>query len=296
MNNTLGKPGRFPAPAKINLYLRVREALPNGYHLLDTAFAYVDAMDLLDISQADDLVVTCTRRHLSGQNNLVYRVLAALQKRYGVRSGMHVHIIKKIPEQAGLGGGSSDAATAIMVANRQWNLNLSTEAMIEFSLPFGADIPCFLFGRASKATGVGEQLSPLPESLPARHVLLAFPGTGLSTTEVFRHLDLQLELTRNRQPDNIRIHSCSDGNIEYPGLNHLEASAIELCPPIGNLLKAMHIVGGTAWMSGSGSACVGILSSHRAEVALARELQDRGLATWTHAGKLMTVHPLMMKP
>jgi len=283
----------FPAPAKINLYLRITDVLPNGYHCLETGFAYVDAMDQLEISSADNLSVSCTRNHLSGPDNLVYRVLAELRRRHGIHQGMHVRIIKHIPEQAGLGGGSSDAATAIMVANRQWNLGLSTEEMIEFATPFGADIPCFLFGQASTASGIGNHLSPLDASLPSDHCLLAYPGAGVSTAEVFRHFDLQAELTRNSQPDNIR--SLSDLNVNRLGLNDLEAIAIKLCPSIGNLLSAMRSTEGVSWMSGSGSACVGIMTSHNAGSTLAGELQSRDLATWTHAGKLMSVHPMMME-
>jgi len=286
---------RFPAPAKINLYLRVLDKLTNDYHRLATSFIYVDAMDQLEISPANYLRVSCTRNHLSGPDNLVYRVLAELRRRHGIRQGMHVHIIKHIPEQAGLGGGSSDAATAIMVANRQWNLGLSTEEMIEFATPFGADIPCFLFGRASTATGIGNYLSSLSAGLPSDHCLIAYPGTGVSTAEVFLHFDLQAELTRNSQPDNIRAFSDSNANIDRLGLNDLEAIAIKLCPSIGNLLRAMRSAGGISWMSGSGSACVGIMASHNSGVALAGELQSRDLATWTHAGKLMSVHPMMME-
>jgi len=293
MNRPL-KDIRFPAPAKINLYLRVLNKLTNDYHSLATSFAYVDAMDQLEISSADDLRVSCTRNHLSGPDNLVYRVLAELRQRHGIRQGMHVHIIKHIPEQAGLGGGSSDAATAIIVANRQWNLGLSSQDLIEFAAPFGADIPCFLFGRASIATGIGEHLAPLDTDLPSDHCLLAYPGVGVSTAEVFRHFELQAELTRNRQPDNIRALSDSNSNIDRLGLNDLQAIAIKLCPSIGNLLRVMHSAGGISWMSGSGSACVGMLASRNTEITLARNLQSRGFATWTHVGKLMTMHPMMM--
>jgi len=291
--NSTSFPGRFPAPAKINLYLRVRASLPNGYHRLETAFAYADVMDLLEISPAQDLIVSCTQTHLSGRKNLVFRVLAALRERHRIRSGLHVRIIKNIPEQAGLGGGSSDAATAIMIANRQWKLALSREELIEFALPFGADIPCFLFGHASRATGVGEQLTPYPTELPSEDILLAFPGRGVSTSDVFHHFDLQMELTRNRQPDTIRPHSGLNETIDQTGMNDLEETAISLCPAIGALLKSMRHNEGVAWMSGSGSACVGLLPSPRMARVMAGALQHKGLATWTHAGRLMAIHPMM---
>ncbi len=281
----------FPAPAKINLHLKVTRTLENGYHELDTSFAYVDIADDLIITPADELTVTCSKPHLSGENNLVYKVLDALRQQHGLSGGLSVHIRKRLPDQAGLGGGSSDAATALMVANRYWHLDLSTEALITFATPFGADIPCFLFGRASLASGIGEQLSAYPGNLPQGHLLLAHPGTGLSTAQVFNHYDQQTggaaALTRHNGVDTIRADSEA-----VLGNNDLEACACALSTDVNELLREMRNVSDMAWMSGSGSTCVALFTGKQQAEDTACMLLDRKLANWIHVGKLLKKHPL----
>ncbi len=284
----------FLAPAKINLHLRVLGRRHDGYHLLDTSFAYVDVADKLEIRPDEELTVLCSHKDLSGHDNLVYIVLDALKHAYNVSQGLHVRITKHIPLQAGLGGGSSDAATALMAANHLWGLSLSKQELIDFSLPYGADIPCFLFGRASIASGIGERLRPINATLPAENILLAYPGTGTSTAEVFRHYDMLAELTRNRLPDNIRARSGTGDGLNRLGYNDLEKAATELCPTIGNLLDIMRESGGISWMSGSGSVCVGLFATLRSATSLARDLKSKGLASWTHVGRLVNTHPMEM--
>lgn len=283
----------YPAPAKINLHLEVTALLDNGYHELDTSFAYVDTMDSLTIEPADTLIVTCSASHLQGPDNLVYRVLEALQQRHHVRSGLRVHIDKQLPEQAGLGGGSSDAATALMVANRLWELNLSTEALITLAAPFGADIPCFLFGQASIAHGIGERLQPWPEELPSGHLCLAHPGVGLSTAAVFDYFDRHIGAGAALTPTDAMatIRADSTGAVRL-GSNALESSAVALAPEVGKLLTAMHEAAPLAWMSGSGSTCVALCDTAGAATALAAQLRQEGLAEWTHSGRLLPEHPL----
>jgi 4-diphosphocytidyl-2-C-methyl-D-erythritol kinase len=282
---------KFSAPAKINLHLKVTATLPNGYHELDTSFAYVDIADELTISPADKLSVTCSRPHLNGEKNLVYRVLDAFRKQHGLSSGLSIHIDKHLPDQAGLGGGSSDAATALMVANSHWSVKCSKEELIEFAAPFGADIPCFLFERASLARGIGEQLSDYPEILPPGSLLLAYPGVGLSTPEVFncydRQADTAVALTHNDAVDTIRA------NPEPAiGDNDLEACASALSTEVDELLKQMRRVSDRVWMSGSGSTCAALFEKRQEAETAASMLLDRELATWTHVGKLLKKHPL----
>jgi 4-diphosphocytidyl-2-C-methyl-D-erythritol kinase len=284
---------RYPAPAKINLHLDVTALLDNGYHTLDTSFAYVDCMDTLTIEPADSLHVTCSATHLQGEENLVHRVLDGLRRRHGIRQGLRVHIDKHLPEQAGLGGGSSDAATALMVANRLWGLNLGTDALIAFAAPFGADIPCFLFGEASIAHGIGEKLQPWPQPLPGGHLCLAHPGVGLSTAAVFdyfdRHVAAGAALTPTGTMATIRADSTGQVSI---GFNALESSAVALAPEVGKLLDAMHNGSDLAWMSGSGSTCVALCDTADAAARLTRQLREAGLADWTHGGRLLAEHPL----
>lgn len=281
----------FPAPAKINLHLQVTRTLANGYHELDTSFVYVDVEDELQIAPAETLTVTCSNPAFSGASNLVYQVLEAFRERYGVDSGLSVHVEKHLPDQAGLGGGSSDAATALMVANDHWGVNLSTDELISFALPFGADIPCFLFGEASLAKGVGEQLTTYPNPLPEGVVLLAYPGIGLSTPAVFQCYDSQTEnagaLTHHGSADTIR-----DLSGRGIGHNDLESCACTISGEVGSMLEQMRKLSENAWMSGSGSTCVALFTDQKQAEHAAGMLTEKKLATWTHIGKMLKEHPL----
>ncbi|MDX8413380.1 MAG: 4-(cytidine 5'-diphospho)-2-C-methyl-D-erythritol kinase [Mariprofundales bacterium] len=274
----------LPAPAKINLHLQVTATLDNGYHALDTSFAFVDVCDWLHIERSDTLEVTCSRDHLNGGDNLVYQLLLQFQKRHGVRQGLRIHIDKKLPEQAGLGGGSSDAATALLAANHLWELHLSCQQLIDFATPFGADIPCFLFARASLACGIGEQLRPYFHPLPTQSLLVAHPGVGLSTAKVFAKYDAAL--TPQMRADTMRAPSEA-----VIGCNDLQLAATTLLPSIANLLAAIDHDAQMAWMSGSGSSCVGLFSDQQQARLCAERLQSNALAEWVHVGHLLDRHP-----
>ncbi|MDQ6982335.1 MAG: 4-(cytidine 5'-diphospho)-2-C-methyl-D-erythritol kinase [Mariprofundus sp.] len=280
----------FPAPAKINLYLRVNGIRPDGMHKLDTAFAYINLCDQLKVSLSEDIVVDCSKQHLAGENNLVHKILSSFKASHGINRGLSIYIEKHIPVQAGLGGGSSDAATALMVANRLWNIQADTNELINFATPFGADIPCFLYGQASLAQGIGEKLVDYPRSLPAGFLLLARPATGLSTREVFHHFDHALRadnaLTAPKGLDTIRR------DLPMLAENDLETSACNLNPDVASLLACMRQYSDRAWMSGSGSACVALFDHDASAKKVATLLKQQRLADWTHTGCIKSVHPM----
>jgi len=291
------------APAKINLHLHVTGLTEQGYHLLDTSFAYVDVCDLLQINPAPELKVSCSDASLDGENNLVFRVLHALRERYGIKQGLRVHIDKQLPSQAGLGGGSSDAASALMAANSLWNLDLDCHELCTFAAPFGADIPCFLFGQASIAAGIGDELSPLALPSETQHVLLAHPGVGLSTAAVFQHFDREHALLAGQltpQGAKATMRAGLKGAAAMPsfaqlpiGENALEAISEQMCPELARLLKAMRKEQAASWMSGSGTACVALCENSTQAEQLAERLTAEHLATWTHAGTLLRGHPML---
>jgi len=282
--------GILLAPAKINLHLHVTGILPNGKHGLHTSFAFVDVFDCLQIGLSDVISVQCSVGALSGENNLVFQVLSALRETFHGQHGLTVSIEKFLPSEAGLGGGSSDAAVALLAANVLWDLNLTTEALIDFATPWGADIPCFLFGQACLAEGVGEILSVYPEPLPDSYVCLARPREGLSTAAVFHHLDASSELLLTHPNGDAKVRLASQGSIPI-GCNDLEYSAVAMLPSIASILNTMKSHATLAWMSGSGSTCVGLCSSRLGAEKLASSLQDEGLASWTHVGKILKNHP-----
>ena len=281
----------FPAPAKINLYLRITRIRPDGMHELDTAFAYTDLCDQLTIAPADELQISCSQPHLSGDNNLVHKILVAFKDKHCIGHGLSIHIEKHIPEQAGLGGGSSDAATALMAANRLWGVEAHAAELIDFATPFGADIPCFLYGRASVAHGIGERMQNYPKPLAQQTLLLVRPATGLSTPAVFHQFDathsFDRTLTAPETLDTIRR--------DLPQLadNDLEASACNLNPDVAKLLQALRQHSDHVWMSGSGSACIALFEQQAEATHLATLLQQQQLASWSHVGRIVRVHPML---
>jgi len=301
---------RLSAPAKINTHLKITGINSKGYHLLDTGFVYIDLCDHLYITPSHALHVHCSIDALSGSNNLVHRILQAFRERHAVTQGMDVFIDKHIPHEAGLGGGSSDAATALLAANQLWSLHRSTQELIEFAYPFGADIPCFLYGKPSLAQGIGEQLLPNSgiEQFPRLNkgfLCLAKPARGLSTRRVFQHFDSIHGLTADSAADTMRgdsvddgidgIHSSMDCSPDYPdfGVNALESSAASLLPALAELLTYLRCLGLPAWMSGSGSSCVALCASYQEASALADTLRTESLADWSHAGKVLLRHPIL---
>ena len=274
----------LPAPAKINLYLHITAIRNNGMHELDTAFAFTEACDLLSFEASPNIQVSCSEPALSGEQNLVQQVLQAFKAQHNIIQGLHVHIDKHIPTQAGLGGGSSDAATAIMAANNIWNIHASRDVLIDFATAFGADIPCFLYGKASLASGIGATLSHYPQALPSQILLLARPASGLSTADVFRHFDSTL--TTPNTLDTMRRDSPSIGE------NDLEASACALNPDVAQLLACLRQQTDTAWMSGSGSTCVALFDSHQQAQHVSDLLHKKNLASWTHTGNICDIHPM----
>jgi len=282
----------YPAPAKVNLHLAVTDVLDNGFHALDTSFVYVDVQDNLSITLSDKLNVTCSEEALSGESNLVYQVLRAFQEKYAVSKGLDVFIEKHLPAQAGLGGGSSDAATALMVANRLWQTGCSSDELIDFAKPFGADIPCFLFAQASLAQGIGEKLSPYTKHIPNEYVVLAWPGVGVSTAAAFAHFDKNEFHALTDEKAGAKVRARSDAGDFELGYNDLEKSAIALCSPLKDLLSLMRQQSIRAWMSGSGSACVALCHSKEDAQSLVALLQQKALVSWVHIGHFMPRHPL----
>ncbi|EXJ15849.1 4-(cytidine 5'-diphospho)-2-C-methyl-D-erythritol kinase [Imhoffiella purpurea] len=180
----------WPAPAKLNLMLRVVGRRENGYHELQTVFQFVDRCDQLWLDVRDDGVV---RRlgALSGvpeDQDLTVRAARALQQATGCRLGADIRCDKVLPMGGGLGGGSSDAATTLVALNHLWGTGLSEDALSEIALPLGADVPVFVRGRAAWAEGVGERLEPV--DLPQPWYLVLVPACSVSTRDVFCHPEL----------------------------------------------------------------------------------------------------------
>lgn len=179
------KENHWPAPAKINLFLHITGRLDNGYHSLQTNFQFLDYGDSLsfDINSSSQIVVTPEVDGIKPEQNLIYRAAMLLKPYADHSAGVIINLSKVLPMGAGLGGGSSNAATTLVALNHLWQTNLSNETLAELGLSLGADVPIFISGQAAFAQGVGEDLTPI--NPPQPWYLIIWPGVSVSTAEIF---------------------------------------------------------------------------------------------------------------
>lgn len=241
-----------PAPAKLNLFLHVVGRRDDGYHLLQSVFTLIDWADKLHFDWRRDGQIS--REDLGNglplpQDDLTVRAARLLQQHTGCSQGVHIGLQKEIPSQAGLGGGSSDAASTLLALNRLWQLGLSTEALSTLGLTLGADVPFFIGGQHAWVEGIGELLTPL--SLPPARYLVLKPPTGLSTPAIFRHPELKRDSKRAIIEDFV-----ANGSIggQMFGANDLQAVACGLCPDVAVGLEWFRHNRLEGRMTGSGSA------------------------------------------
>ena len=183
----------WPAPAKLNLFLHITGRRPDGYHLLQTVFQFVDHCDELEFELREDgrIVRGEGPAEVPADTDLCVRAARLLQERSGSGLGADIKLRKKLPLQAGMGGGSSDAATTLVALDRMWGTGLGTARLMALGAELGADVPVFIGGQAAWAEGIGELLSPL--ELPEPWYLVLEPACRVATREIFQ----APELTRN---------------------------------------------------------------------------------------------------
>jgi 4-diphosphocytidyl-2-C-methyl-D-erythritol kinase len=286
----------LPAPAKLNLFLHVLRRRADGYHELQTVFALIDLADWIDVERRED-----GQLHRSGdvvgdvQLDLVMRAARLLQQRTASRFGADIHLSKRIPAGAGLGGGSSDAATTLIVLNRLWNTGLARQQLADLALELGADVPFFVHGRNAFAEGRGEQLTPL--ALQPAHYAVIWPQVHVSTKEIFEDSGL----TRNTKATKMSDFSAAAdpvpqtlrerGETGTPvlfGANDLEAVARRRFPVIDQVLAHLARFG-VARMTGSGSAVFAITANEDQARAAVADLPENWRG-WVVRG--LAEHPL----
>jgi len=208
----------WPAPAKLNLFLHILGRRPDGYHELQTCFQFVDLCDDIHITVRPDGEIRRFRgaAGVAEDSDLCVRAARALKTAYGCALGADIDVFKRIPMGAGLGGGSSDAATCLVALNRLWGLNRPAPELAALGLNLGADVPVFVHGRAAWAEGVGDRLTPLfpPIAPPEQTYLIIKPNVSVGTAEVFN----DPELTRNSPPITIHGFLASAGRNDCLGV------------------------------------------------------------------------------
>jgi 4-diphosphocytidyl-2-C-methyl-D-erythritol kinase len=271
---------RLPAPAKINTFLHVVGRRDDGYHLLESVMVFVSLADTVELTLRDDGVVRLLDPPdgITETNDLACRAARALQAKTGCKLGVDIQLTKRIPQGAGLGGGSSDAATTLLGLNRLWQLQLSREQLIQIGLTLGADVPFFVFGRAAFVRGIGESLAAV--NFPRTSFVLAHPGVGLATARVFSHPDL---------PRNTASTIIAPLKLTY-GANDLQNTSQLIEPKATILLGDLQRSCTSARMSGSGSAYFAPVAHETDALRIATELRQKHYRSW--AVHSIERHPL----
>ena len=255
----------WPAPAKLNLFLHVTGRRADGYHELQTLFQLIDLCDTITIAvRADGRIERpAGPANVAAEADLSLRAALALQRQTGTPLGADLRVHKRIPQGAGLGGGSSDSATTLLALNELWGCRLSLEDLARLALPLGADVPVFIQGSSAWAEGVGERLTPV--QVPAAWYVIIYPGVALSTREVFQ----SPELTRNSPLITIRAFFQSGGR------NDCEPVVRARSPEVAEALDWLAREG-SARLTGTGS-CV---FTSRSSAADAERLAARVPDSW----------------
>jgi 4-diphosphocytidyl-2-C-methyl-D-erythritol kinase len=232
----------WPAPAKLNLFLHVTGQRPDGYHELQTLFQLLDWGDEVSIEPLDEPGITRPRASYAVQeaDDIVVRAARLLQAETSCRQGARIEVKKRIPAGAGLGGGSSDAATVLVVLNRLWGCGLNVDELASIGIRLGADVPVFVRGHSALALGLGDELQSV--DLGERYYLLVFPGFSISTKDIFMHPDLP------RKSSRISLTEALEG----AGRNDCELVVQQQFPELKQMLKELE-QWGAARMTGTGS-------------------------------------------
>lgn len=264
------------AAAKLNLYLHVVGRRDNGYHELDSLVAFLDVGDRLEVSPAPavtlEVMGPLAAGVPTGDDNLVLRAARLLAETYGVQAGARIVLEKHLPAAAGLGGGSADAAAALLALVELWQLPLEPDRLAAIGLKIGADVPVCLQGRPTRMQGIGERLAPAPD-LPPCGVVLLNPGVPLVTRDVFVARTGAFSKSADLPPtfaDPASLFACLG-----PCRNDLEVPARTLAPVVGEVLGVLQGLPGArlARMAGSGATCFALFDDAATAAATAADLK-----------------------
>jgi 4-diphosphocytidyl-2-C-methyl-D-erythritol kinase len=286
---------RIKAPAKINIRLKVTKKRPDGYHELVSIMVPVDIFDVLDLTVPfnGQIKISCKGRELpEDESNLAYRAARDFMSYAGIKDGVSIVLSKNIPVAAGLGGGSSDAAAVLIALNNIYSGLLTESELHKLSLKLGADVPFFLKGAPSLATGIGEILEPIPNWPEAWYVIIT-PPIQVSTAWVYGNLKLQLTtgeydyIVKTLKNDTFTISKLLDNDLE---------TVTTVSFPIINTLKKLLMDAGAegSIMSGSGPSVFGVFATQEKAESAKNLLASRDLGdiftVWGGRGEGMAIY------
>ena len=269
----------YASPAKVNLLLKVLSKRDDGYHNI---FSLVDLVSLYDVLHFEDapagtVVVEDNLGVLpEGEANTVYRAVMRVKEKYAVGKGVRVFIEKNIPIGAGLGGPSSNAATALTALSEIWGLGVEKGELMAIGAAIGADVPLFLHGKSCIMEGIGERITPV--SLPALWYLIVYPHMVLSTAEVYRRL--KIVLTKGGNDIKLTANLVAACDVSRILENDLEGVGVLMCPTIKALKEKLMEAGSLgALMSGSGSSVFGVFEDEESARKAFRLFEDKGMVS-----------------
>ncbi len=272
---------KWPAPAKLNLMLRIVGRRADGYHLLQTVFQIIDVCDWLRFTPlAEDKVALANLLPgVAEQDDLTVRAASLLKEATGCKQGVLIEVEKNLPMGGGLGGGSSDAATVLVALNHLWGLSVPQEELMRLGLQLGADVPIFVYGRSAWGEGVGERLQAI--SLPECWAVVLKPDCHVNTKEIFCAPDL----TRDSKP--ITIDVFTDGDLR----NDCEAAVVARYPLIKAALEALSRHGRSR-LTGTGACVFALFDDEAGANAAAEDLRR----DWrVYVAKCQNASPLYQK-
>ena len=287
----------IPAPAKLNLFLHLTGRRADGYHLLQSVFMLIDWCDTLHLELRTDGLITRLdlpgHTHASTHNletlpeeDLTVRAARALQAACGTKLGVHISLEKRIPSQAGMGGGSSDAASCLLALQRLWGVRLPPKKLHALALSLGADVPFFLCGGHAWVEGIGDKITPI--ALPPASFVVVKPTAGVSTQAIFQAPDLKRDTANARMLDFAAYANDRNNSLVEFGHNDLQPVAQKLCLQINQSLDWLQTQKLQGRMTGSGSAVFAQIL-HATDLAVApsdwiikkcKTLEVHPLAAW----------------
>jgi 4-diphosphocytidyl-2-C-methyl-D-erythritol kinase len=268
----------YRAFAKINLGLDVLHKRPDGFHEIRTVLQSIDLGDRLEFHSGDELSLRCSDPDLpSGEDNLVIRAARALQKTYECSKGARIVLTKKIPSQAGLGGGSSDAATTLVALSRLWSLPADPVDLCGVAAELGSDVPFFLTGGTAFGVAKGEEIYPLPDG-PTLHLVLSQPATGTPTDTAYERISHRLTGEGVSPRMGALVHAIVEGKFsERHFFNCFEEVNEGEGGESREVKDALYALGADkVLLAGSGSAWVGMFRGHTQAVQARRGMAARG--------------------
>lgn len=254
------------SPAKLNLGLKIVGKRADGYHLLKSIFCLIDLCDLIDIQITNNGKISLIEHNQAWfyQKDLSYRAAKLLQETTGCQYGANIRIKKVIPSGAGMGGGSSNAATVLTILNQLWKTNLTIEVLAKIGEQLGADIPFFIYGNNALVEGIGEIITPI--ELPQLYFVIVKPEFHIPTKDIFTNLELDFTTIN---PDNITVDT-----LLTEKTNDLEVVAKKVFPALDNIFHELKQYG-TPVMTGSGSCIYFTFSEKNIAKDLAKILEPR---------------------